>query len=181
MIGDLQGHLRTRREIARYNSNIFWLCPDLLIEDQQILAATIDAWLEENENNIPYSVADPGGIKFRDNIWVGNEPGQGLTCATFIAELFKELAIPFIDMSTWIARLGDEAWANQILQCFKHEMTDEHVQAQIDRIGNAIRVRPIDITAAGAKVQNDMEKQLTFTDVDPISKQVESHLRKQKN
>lgn len=173
MIGDLQGHLRTRRAEVRPSDSLFWIAPDLSQEDQRILAATVDAWLDENEGKIPYSVAHPGGVVFKDNVWVGNEPGQGLTCATFIVELFNELGIPFIDVETWQPRTGDTEWAERILVVISDSMSPEHIEAQLAKIGQTIRVRPADIAAAGHLVHQKMETPLHFNDVDPLSACIE--------
>ena len=175
-IGDLQDHLRTCSAKAEPNENIYWVAPDLVEEEQRILAAKIDAWLDKNENKIPYSVAHPGGVVFRDDIWIGDEPGQGLTCATFIIELFKELAIPFIDVKTWQKRDGDEQWAERILFFISKSMSQEHIVAQQSRIGESVRVRPTDVAAAGLLVSQTMEAALTFDQVAPTSERVEAKL-----
>ncbi|MDD5323106.1 MAG: hypothetical protein PHD43_21335 [Methylococcales bacterium] len=176
MIGDLQSHLRTRRTEVRASSSLFWIAPDLNQEDQRILAATIDAWLDENENKIPYSVAHPGGVVFRENVWIGIEPGQGLTCATFIVELFNELGIPFIDVETWLNRPGDTEWAKRILTALSHSMTPEHVDAQRNKIGQTVRVRPADIAAAGHLIYQEMEAPLHFSEVNQLSACIETDL-----
>lgn len=175
-MGDLQNHLRTCRTKAKPTESIYWLAPDLVEEEQKILAAKIDAWLDTNENKIPYSVASPGGSVFRDDVWVGNEPGQGLTCATFLVELFKELAIPFIDVETWQNRDGDDAWAEKLLTLIGTSMSPIHVNAQRLRIGDSIRVRPTDVAAAGLLVSQEMEVALTFDQVAPTSAWVEAKL-----
>lgn len=178
MIGDVASHLWTRRKLADCDNRLFWFTPDLSADDQRILAAKIDAWLDENKNKIPYSVAHPGGVIFKDDVWVGNTPGQGLTCATFIAELFNELGFPFIDASSWKKRPGDAEWAERILNILKGRMTREHFEAQKARIGDAIRIRPSDIAAAGHLIQQDMESALTFEEVDPVRESIEAWLLK---
>lgn len=175
-MGDLQSHLRTCKEKADSAKNFYWLAPDLIEEDQRILAAKIDSWLDKNENKIPYSVAHPGGVVFRDDIWVGDEPGQGLTCATFVIELFNELAIPFLDIRTWKKRPGDDEWAQKILSWIGPSMSQEHVAAQQVRIGQTVRVRPTDVAAAGLLVSQAMEAALTFDQVAPTSESVEAKL-----
>jgi hypothetical protein len=175
-MGDLQSHLRTCRARAEPTTGTYWIAPDLFEEDQRILAAKIDAWLDKNENKIPYSVAHPGGVVFCDDVWVGDEPGQGLTCATFIVELFKELAIPFIDVETWRRRDGDDEWAKKILPLICASMSQAHVDAQRNRIGDTIRVRPTDVAAAGLLVNQGMDVALTFDQVAPVSNGVEAKL-----
>lgn len=176
MIGDLQSHFRTRRADVRASDSLFWIAPDLSHEDQRILAATIDAWLDLNANKIPYSVAHPGGVIFKDNVWVGNEPGQGLTCATFIVALFDELGIPFIELGSWEERAGDVEWAERILVALAPFMSAEHIEAQRERIGTAIRVRPADIAAAGHLIRQDMDAPLPFRDVEPLSATIEAQM-----
>lgn len=176
MIGDLQNHLVSRRGDARASESLFWIAPDLSQEDQRILAAKVDAWLDDNTGKIPYSVAHPGGVVFKDNVWVGNDPGQGLTCATFIVELFNELGIPFIDVGTWQDRCGDIQWAERILAAISHSMPPEHVDAQRKRIGHTVRVRPADIAAAGHLVDQQMEVSLHFDQVAPLSARIEADL-----
>ena len=112
-------------------------------------------------------------VVFKDNVWVGNEPGQGLTCATFIAELFNELGIPFIDAKTWQPRTGDTEWAERILIMISDLMSPEHVEAQRAKIGQTIRIRPADILAAGHFIHQEMETPLQFNDVDPLSTCIE--------
>ena len=75
-IGDLQGHLRTRRAEARSSSSLYWVAPDLSQEDQRILAATIDAWLDKNANGIPYSVAHPGGMILKTMFGLATSRGR---------------------------------------------------------------------------------------------------------
>lgn len=176
MIGDLLCHLSTRREEARPSNRLLWIAPDLTQHEQEILAAKVDAWLEENGNMIPYSVAHPGGVIFRDDIWVGHEPGQGLTCATFVVALFDELGIPFIDIETWESREGDAEWANNILAAMSPYMKKEHIDAQLERLGETARVRPNDVTAAGLLIHQGMNEPLRFEQVDPVSVRVEAAL-----
>ena len=175
-IGDIQNHLTSRCADARASASLFWIAPDLSQEDQQILAATVDAWLEDNAGKIPYSVAHPGGVIFKDNVWVGNEPGQGLTCATFIVALFDELGIPFIEIGTWQARSDDTAWAHRILAMLSPLMSSEHVSAQRGRIGDTTRVRPADVAAAGLLIHQQRESPLEFEEVAPLSERIEAAL-----
>ena len=175
MIGDLQSHMTTRRSLAKANKGIFWIAPDLSLEDQKILASKLDAWLTLNENGIPYSIAHPGGVIFENNIWVGNEPAQGLTCATFVVELFNELAIPFIAKETWQARPGDDEWARHILELIGN-MPAEHKEAQMRRIGMTARIRPSDTFAAGMLINQETEDSLSFEVVSPCAEAIESNL-----
>jgi hypothetical protein len=178
MIGDVQNHFASCRREARPSERVYWVAPELAPEDQRILAAKVEAWLDENHGRIPYSVAHPGGVIFKNDVWVGNEPGQGLTCATFVVALFDELGIPFIDVDTWEERTGDVEWARGILQMLKPLMSPEHVAAQENRLGETIRVRPSDVAAAGLLMHQEMESALRFSEVSHLSACVETSLLK---
>jgi len=175
MIGDLQTHLQTRRDEAACNPRIFWVAPNISIDEQKMLAAKLESWLTLNTNAIPYSVAHPGGVVFADDRWVGQEPAQGLTCATFIVELFNELAIPFLDKDSWEIRCGDREWAFHILTLLG--MDDVRNQAQMALIGETVRIRPSDTFAAGSLITETMEDSLPFQVVSPLSESVENSLR----
>lgn len=173
MVGEVQSHLRSRKAMAKPSAGVYWIAPDLALEEQRVLASKVDAWLDENHGRIPYSVAHPGGVIFKDDVWIGNEPGQGLTCATFVIALFDELGIPFIDIESWEDRPGDSDWAARILQMLKPYMTDEHFSAQKQRLGQSVRVRPSDVTAAGLLVNQNTDVALQFKEVAPLAGQVE--------
>lgn len=173
MIGDLQWHMRIRRDVARENKEIYWVAPDLTHDEQRMLAFKLDSWLEHNSRGIPYSVAHPGGVIFRDNVWVGSDPAQGLTCATFVVELFNELGIPFIASDSWQAREGDNDWALRILSLID-EMPQINKDAQMALIGNKVRIRPSDTFAAGILLSQDMEDSLHFEVVSPKAMSLEN-------
>ena len=173
MIGDVQWHLRSRREDARPSDRLYWIAPALSQDEQRMLAAKADAWLDNNAGRIPYSVADPGGVVFADDVWVGDEPGRGLTCATFIVALFDELGIPFVDVAAWQRRAGDAEWFESILSAIEGTASAEHVTAQRDRLGTAVRVRPSDVVAAGMLVDEKTELPFRFDEVGPLSAVIE--------
>lgn len=129
-----------------------------------------------NANKIPYSVASPGGVIFKDDVWVGDEPGQGLTCATFLIALFDELGIPFIAKDSWQSRPGDEDWSESILVMLSALMTKDHVDAQRSRIGEVVRIRPSDITSAAHHINQELSEPLTFEKVAPLAAVIEEYM-----
>ena len=176
IIGDLQWHFKVGRRYAGDEPEIKWVAPDLNEMDQRLLASKIDVWLELNATKIPYSVAHPGGIIWKDNVWAGNQPGQGLTCATFILELFKELGIPFVDVESWDARCGDKEWAENILNILRSKLSTADFEAQRDRLGSTVRIRPSDVVSAAHLVKADLEVALRFKEVSPVAACIEHEL-----
>ena len=176
MIGDLQWHLVAERKNAEHAPEIKWIAPDLSEMDQRLLASKIDVWLELNASKIPYSVAHPGGVIWTDNVWSGSQPGQGLTCATFILELFKELGIPFVDVDSWEERSGDREWAECLLGWLERSLSPADFQAQRDRIGTTVRIRPSDVVSAAHLLRADSEIPLRFKEVSPLAACIENEL-----
>lgn len=179
MIGDVQWHKVTRNDEAGENPDAYWVAPDLPAEDQYILASKIKDWLERNARAIPYSVANPGGALFENDMWAGNRPAQGLTCATFIVELFDELGIDFLNKKSWVRRAGDIKWASGILNLLStHSSTEtKHLEAQRKNISSSIRIRPSDVIAAGLLIRKFAPKSgFKFHVLDPVSDATEKYL-----
>ena len=177
-LGDLQWHLRLGREKARSADGFYWLPLNIDVNEQRLLAAQLEAWLRLNNGRIPYAAASAGPVHFRDDVWVSSPPGVGLTCATFIVELFRELQIPFIDLSSWRQRAGDAEWAARILQLLSvHSSASRaHVEAQYGAIGHMRRVRPSDLVAAGLLQSPNAMKGVEFKDVHSFSTKFEEAL-----
>ena len=166
-IGDVANHYWSRILPARADGRYVWLEADLDYTTALILAARTEALLRDNEGKIPYSVASHGRV-WKDGIWVGDEPGQGLTCATFVLSVFTETGLDLLTPEGWVGRPDDQAWAEKVARAMAEQpgATEEHLKAQLARIGESIRVRPMDVAVACklSKYSND-EKPLSFTDV----------------
>jgi hypothetical protein len=177
--GDVADHLRSRRLVAKPDSRVFWVWPDLDETNARILAVRTEYILNENEGRIPYSVAHTG-LTFEDGIWMDQEPGQGLTCATFVAAVFDDVGLPFIDAATWEPRQDDAAWYESIVSYLKSKgASEEHCAVQLERVrsGQAIRVRPTDVGAAGQLLREGMLQPLEFSEVAPGAAQLEQEVR----
>lgn len=65
-------------------------------------------------------------------------PGQGLTCATFVAEVFDAAGLPLIDRSTWTR--GDRKsikWQKKMVEILKENKVDPVVVShQLSQIGS---------------------------------------------
>ena len=73
---------------------------------------------------------------------------KGLTCATFVSEIFRAARLPLIAEGTWTADDNNIKWANDVCDLLaKHGAGEEHVNAVKASI-NGLRVRPEEIGAA---------------------------------
>lgn len=68
---------------------------------------------------------------------------DGLTCATFISEIFRAVGLPLVQLDTWEARDQDLVWGNDVCALLKHRggASDEHIEAVRSSI-NGLRLRP---------------------------------------
>jgi hypothetical protein len=55
-------------------------------------------------------------------------------------------------------------------------MASEHIEAQKEKIGVTVRIRPSDIAAAGHLINQEMVAPLHFNEVNPLSSSIEDVL-----
>ncbi|MES2046792.1 MAG: hypothetical protein V4447_00210 [Pseudomonadota bacterium] len=73
---------------------------------------------------------------------------KGLTCATFVTEIFRAALLPLIKEETWAAKDVNVKWANDVADRLQRDADEVHVAAVRASI-NGIRVRPEEVGAAG--------------------------------
>lgn len=73
---------------------------------------------------------------------------HGLTCATFVSEVFRAASLPLIKEDTWQPNESNVKWGNDVCdRLAKHNSSEEHVAA-VRRSINGLRVRPEEVGAA---------------------------------
>ena len=106
-------------------------------------------------NGIPYGF-DVEGIEFDESgkICVADD-AKGLTCSTFVLKVFEMAQIDLVDISTWKKRNGDKEWQEFILKNLENHRdfrnNPQKLKDYKNKIGQSIRVRPIDVYIAGTK------------------------------
>jgi hypothetical protein len=78
-------------------------------------------------------------------------PGDGLTCATFITEIFARLGFPLLRIETWRARESDAPFLEWVHGQLARLASAEHVRIQRERAGDP-RFRPEEVAAAVASI-----------------------------
>lgn len=97
-------------------------------------------------NEIPYGFHSEGTAFNTKGEFVGfPKAGMGLTCATFILEMFHSMAFPIANLETWIDRDSDLEWQNVIVETLQ-ELYPEHAKAVANYRGS-VRVRPEEVVA----------------------------------
>lgn len=175
-LGDVRGHLVSAKSRAVPNRDILWVNPDIDQVDAEVLASLAEEWLDANVDRIPYSVASPGGVLFYEGRYVGTEPGQGLTCATFVVQLFKDSGFAFIDDKNWVNRDGDIEWKQRILELLRSRLPPGEADAQMNLIGSTFRVRPSDVAAAACHIFPNMTSNLEADEIDATRIDIEKRL-----
>jgi hypothetical protein len=138
------------------------------------------SWLQKvyraNVGRIPYGINYwPGACFDEDGVFTPSHDGLGLTCATFVMALFEAKSYPIINIGSWKSRADDEEWFNNVVDDLKNRSSasQEHIDAQIAAIGNAVRFRPLEVAAAAAIYDEDP---IAFEQAVPISEQFKSDL-----
>ncbi|MDG0065847.1 hypothetical protein MMB92_17945 [Burkholderia sp. IO2] len=73
---------------------------------------------------------------------------DGLTCTTFVVEVFRAASIPLVDYDNWPALPDNVAWGESVCQALAGSgATDDHVNAVRRNIGG-LRVRPYEAVGA---------------------------------
>jgi hypothetical protein len=97
---------------------------------------------------VPYSFIDYGAsFDPRTGEYQNTELGSGLTCATFILDVFTGLQIHLIDKSTWGKRDEDEAWKNKILKMVNVHADDDHKKVLRDA-EEFVRYKPSEVACS---------------------------------
>lgn len=122
--------------------------------NQTHMATFCQLVVESNPDGIPYGICIEGTGFARDGTFTQEENFAGLTCATFVIQMFYSQGFKIIDIENWPQREDDEAWQTHII-----EQLNTHIQArqeegaqihyQKDRIQEgAARFRPDEVCAA---------------------------------
>ncbi len=176
MLLHLAFHHRLQNDIASGKEGYIWLDCGLHPLNKSSMSAYC-ALLAKN--NPPDSISygfDLSGKCF-DPItakWQPSSENTGLTCATFIVEIFDTLGHKLIDLDTWPQRDEDQEWQKDILNLIKQSLPegDPYIRAQMENIGN-IRIRPEE---AGASIACDSIP-IAFDECMPLANQIQDALR----
>lgn len=135
------------------DSRYDWLQCGLDEINRKAVAAALVGMETTLELPVPYSI-NYEGIYFQPEtmIYSRKEPGEGLTCATFIDAFFRSLGLELIVLESWPPRASDAVWQGEIVKALRQSLPDigadaEHIRRQEERIGSP-RYRPEEIAAA---------------------------------
>jgi hypothetical protein len=143
----LAWHIDLRNEPVK--PGYFWGVCGLFVDDAlngKIFAARMLS-VARNQGIIPYGVYANGKAFAENGSFVPfPEPGMGLTCATFVIQLFHSFGHAICDLSSWEARDDDATWQAEIIEKLREDYP-QHADRVSDYIGRH-RIRPEEAAAA---------------------------------
>ena len=105
---------------------------------------------------------------------------DGLTCASFVCEVFSAAKVPLIIMPTWKEDEKNKVWASAVLQKLiedkdKGKVSQDHIDAVAANVKNGLRVRPAEVVAAA--LMQPPNRPATYEAASVASTEVEVALR----
>lgn len=121
------------------------------VSDHQVNKEYLCAFLIDVNNNgchIPYGI-DEETLCFDENgEYIEQSLGKGLTCASFIYQIYHSNGFPLVDKSTWNERDDDAIWHTNIIHTLERQgVADDRISAMRQDIG-CVRVRPEEVSSA---------------------------------
>jgi len=132
-----------------FDPSYYWF--DIALDPAtKIHFATICALIaSENPKGVPYGICFLGGNFSENGVYSPEEKYAGLTCATFVAQIFASQDLEIVDISLWEGVPPDEKWQTKILNNLEPYYTPEFLKYQMGRlVEGATRFRPEEVTAA---------------------------------
>ena len=102
---------------------------------------------------------------------------DGLTCATFVTELFRWASLPLITEETWQPRHENIDWGEAVCKELERVGADAHHTASVRRNINGLRVRPEEVAAAANMeyVARPVDYQTAFAGAPAVMASLHSH------
>ncbi|MCX7087054.1 MAG: hypothetical protein NTV00_03260 [Methylococcales bacterium] len=116
------------------------------------LATVCELIFQSNIDRIPYGISMEGTGFSEDGTFITEHKFAGLTCATFVIQVFHSQGYKIVDVENWCERDDDKVWQSSILRCLEEGgASAEHVEFQRQQIPKgAARFRPEEVAAAAS-------------------------------
>lgn len=149
------GHLKVRaEELAVCLARSCWIARlvDIPAYAQKHFAAILQA-VARSQPQIPFGLNllaargsfDPHGQ------YTAPAGSDGLTCASFVSEVFRSAALDIVDETTWPVALENMEWGNRVIELLQRlNAKPEHIAAVRDGFVG-LRLHPFEVGAASAR------------------------------
>lgn len=129
-------------------SELYWKDVSLHPINRKVVAAWLEN-LRHDSNRIPYGFDVRPPVFSEDGRYIPQALGKGMTCATFVVEVYRSTSFTLVDEGTWPNRPAEDAhWQAEILaRLADGHAGQDHVDALRNDIG-CIRIRPEEVASA---------------------------------
>jgi len=123
---------------------------------QNTEARDFASWLQKiyrsNVNRVRYGFNYwPGACFDSDGSWNPSADGIGLTCATFVMDMFHSYGYQILDTATWKKRPEDQAFFSWVIQHLAGRAPEGYIQSQRDALAAAVRFHPLEVASCAAR------------------------------
>lgn len=133
--------------------NYIWLDIPLDPFNKVHLATVCASVFKSNKDgkSIPYGICiDETGFS-KDGSFITHEKHAGLTCASFVIQVFHSQDYPIIDLERWEHREEDKSWQTNILQLLSKYVSSDYLNYQYRKVKQGtVRFKPEEVAAAAA-------------------------------
>lgn len=144
---NLAWHFDLRKDTP--DPRYLWIDIPLDRANKMHLANMCELIFASNEDEIPYGICIEGTGFAKDGTFTTTEQYAGLTCATFVIQVFHSQQFYIIDFDKWEHRRSNEVWQRQIIQLLERKADKEHIAYQRKKIQEgAARFKPEEVAAA---------------------------------
>jgi hypothetical protein len=142
------GHLDLKDEEASHPDDLWANITALSPLNKRLIANKL---LRAGGDKVPYGIGyrtEGGYIDKKTMKYLLTDPGQGLTCSTYIIAILETLGFAPFDRATWKPTDEDTAWQTKMLdfQAASHRDAKDHFEAEKVHIGEP-RYRPDQVMA----------------------------------
>jgi len=156
------------------SSSYNWLLPALDDREQRALAAAAAEIAAFNVGGpVQYSPYYTGRYFESDSTYSRHKPGEGLTCATFVLEMFERLGFELLQLATYKPRpVEDEEFRSFVLEGLRGNNAELAHIAAIEKDRLEIRIKPEEVAVSAASD----DRPLTFDDAIPAAARLNARL-----
>jgi len=174
-------HLAWHYDLRKDNPCPKYLWLDIPLDPiNKIHLATVCALIfKSNQDGIPYGICIEGTGFAEDGSFTAEEQLSGLTCATFVIQVFHSQKLWIIDFEKWGFRGDDKLWQNNILDSLQNKAPADYINNQRQKIQKgAARFRPEEVAAAATLPNQPHGLDTLIEQSSEILKAVISHAEK---
>ncbi|MTI99362.1 MAG: hypothetical protein FH752_12145 [Marinobacter adhaerens] len=147
-------HLASHRQLRLDPPDDHYVWVDVQLDDlsKMLLATYCTSVVSKNPQGLPYSICKEGAFFRADGTFHQEFEYSGLTCATFVLEIFRSQGFEVLDLRKWAQLPEDRVWQIQILQLLEQVgMPADYLDAQRKQLKEGVdRYRPEQVVAATA-------------------------------